>query len=153
MKKRAYVTIVVIAVAAIAAVAGVMVLHRDTSYRLVTNLSPEQIAVAQILYDTSDGGPLRTIDLDQSGYETLAGILGSTKPQQYRRGGGGDPIGTGPHLYLRLAQAEEIMFTELSQDSGQFRLAIAAEELEPTKGYFRINSSALSEFISQFTKS
>ncbi len=151
MKKRRYITIAVgfIAAAAIAAVIGFRVFHRDTSYRLVTELSPAQIAVAQVLFDAPDGGPLRTIDLEQSEYETLAGILGSTQPRQYRPDG---KIGTGPKLYLRLAQAEEIMFTELSQGSGQFRFAIAAEELDPAKGYFQINSSALSEFISQINK-
>jgi len=150
MKKRTTITIAAgLIAAAIAAVIGFRVFHRDTSYRLVTGLSPAQIAVAQVSYDGRDGGPLRTIELDQSDYETLTGILGSTQPRQYRRDG---TIGTGPHLYLRLAQAEEIMFTELSQGSGQFRFAIASEQLDPAKGYFQINSSALSEFISQFSK-
>lgn len=150
MKKRLIITGFIIMVI-IAAIFGVRSFkNRDTSYKFVTDISPDQIAVAQVLYYEPDKMVLCTVDLDKSEYETIAGILKKMQPNGFRQNHNENVLSNGPYLYVKLINdSAEIMFRQVFADSDLFHLAISAESIMTTQGQFQVNSLSLSEFISQ----
>lgn len=152
MKKRLIITGFIIMVI-ITAIFGVRSFkNRDTSYKFVTDISPDQIAVAQVLYYEPNEMAMCTVDLDKSEYETIVGILKKMQPNGFRQNHNENVVSNGPYLYVRLIDdAAEIMFRQVFADSDLFHLSISAESIMTMRGQFQVNSLALSEFISQKT--
>lgn len=153
MKKRLIITTGFIIIVIITAIFGVRSFkNRDASYKFVTDISSDQIAVAQVLYYEPNKTVMCTVDLDKSEYETIADILKAMHPNDFRQNRNENVLSNGPYLYVRLTDdLAEIMFRQVFADSDLFHLAISAESIATTQGQFQVNSLTLSEFISQKT--